>query len=128
MRLLASATELRDVLRASASASLLLPLGSLRAHGRLCESFVVTPIGWEGDAKGKEIKKLITALVARFVEPLLDDGALGSVLARRVRLWLPAALIPGELDALSTNCIGTLRGASNAARVAATRFCVIVGT
>ncbi len=72
------------------------------------------------DEKGKDVKKVTTLLVARFVEPLLRDRAVGLENARRVRLWLPAALLPGNLDDASTAFAYTLRGVCSSEKV---RFC-----
>jgi hypothetical protein len=147
---LASAMLMR--LRSEVSISVLRPLCSLGPSGGVCPNFLFQPLGWDGAALAAHVdaarvildcalasfaqrgriqtglaprrngRTISTAEVARSLEPCLSSAALGALLCRRVKLWLPERLVPRELAILATGFVAILASSPAPARWAALKF------
>ena len=124
------------------AASVLRPLGSLSSSGGIRSNFLFQPLGWDGAALAMHVdeargmmacalasftprrigRAITTADVARSLEPCLSSVALGALLGERVKLWLPARLVPRELALLAAGFVILLAKSPAPARWAALKF------
>ena len=143
-RLAPIASAMMSRLRVAATRSDWRPLSSLGASGGLSSDFNFQPDGWDGAALALHVveardllaraqlsvpvdarrtgRALSTTDVARTLEPRLCAAALGALLCARVRLWLPARLVPRELASRITDFVGILVKCSAPERWAALKF------